>query len=66
MPTPEIDEFTRLDRELNGVSNAFLDVEIEIKPACNEDKEVTEKIEDVYTAITDLQAAIKKYRKKTD
>lgn len=56
--TQEIDEFTRLDRELNGVSNAMFDVDGEIKEACNDDKEVTEKIEDVYQAIAD-------YKKKT-
>ena len=62
----QIDEFTRLDRELNGVSNAMFDVEIEIKPACNNDKEVTEKIEAVYSAITDLQVAIEKYKKRKE
>ena len=59
----QIDEFTRLDRELNGVANALFDIDGEIKEACNNDKEVTEKIEDVYSAITDLQAAIGKYEK---
>ena len=49
----QIDEFTRLDRELTGVSNALIDVDIEIKAATNEDKEVAEKIEDAYQAITD-------------
>ena len=62
--TNEIDEFTRLDRELNGISNALFDVDGEIKEACNDNKEVTEKIEDVYSAITDLQAAIDKYGKR--
>ena len=64
MPTPEIDEFTRLDRELNGVSNALFDVDGEIKEACNDDKEVTEKIEDVYQAIANLQSAIDDYKKR--
>ena len=58
----EIDEFTRLDRELNGVSNTFFDVDIEIKSACNENKEVAEKIEDVYSAIANLQSAIDDYK----
>lgn len=62
--TPEIDEFTRLDRELNGVSNALFGLDGEIKEACNNDREVTEKIEDIYSAITDLQAAIDDYKKR--
>ena len=66
MTTPEIDEFTRLDRELNlQVANALFGLDGEIKEACNNDKEVAEKIDDVYSAISDLQAAIEKYRKKT-
>ena len=65
MPTPEIDEFTRLDRELNlQVANALSGLDDEIKEACNDDEEVTEKIEDVYSAITDLQAAIEEYGKR--
>ena len=64
MPTTEIDEFTRLDRELNGLSNAMFDVDGEIKEACNNDKEVTKKIEAIYSAITDLQAEIEKYGKR--
>ena len=63
--TQKIDEFTRLDRELNGVSNALFDVDCDIKEACNDDQEVTEKIEEAYQAIADLQAAIEKYQKKT-
>ncbi len=66
MPAPELDEFTRLDRELNlQVANALFGLDSEIKEACNDDKEVTEKIEDVYSAITDLQTAIDDYKKKT-
>ena len=65
MPTTEIDEFTRLDRELNGVSNAMFNVDIEIKAATNDDKEVAEKIEDVYQAIANLQQSIVDYKKKT-
>ena len=49
----KIDELTRLDRELNGVSNALFDVDCDIKAATNEDKEVVDKIEDVYQAIAD-------------
>ena len=66
MPTPEIDEFTRLDRELTGLHNGMDNLDDEIKTACQNDTKVAAKIEDVYAAITDLQAAIKKYRKKTD
>ncbi len=62
--TQEIDEFTRLDRELTGVSNALFGLDGEIKEACNDDKEVTEKIEDVYQAICNLQQAIDDYKKK--
>ena len=64
--TPEIDEYTRLDRELTGVSNALFGIDGEIKEACNDDKEVTEKIEDVYSAITYLQAAIEKYKERKE
>ena len=64
MPSPELDEFTRLDRELNGVSNALFDLDDEIKTACQNDKEVTEKIEDVYQAICNLQQAISDYGKR--
>ena len=63
-PTNEIDEFTRLDRELNGVSNALFGLEGEIKEACNDDKEVTEKIKGVYQAICNLQQAIDDYGKR--
>ena len=64
MTSPELDEFTRLDRELNSVSNALFDVEIEIKPATNEDPEVAEKIEAVHSAISDVKIAIENYRKR--
>ncbi len=60
----QIDEYTRLDRELNGVSNALFEIDGDIKAATNDDKEVTEKIEAIYSAITDLQAAIEKYKKQ--
>ena len=65
MPTTEIDELTRLDRELNlQVANALFGLDCEIKEACNDDKEVAEKIEAIYSAITDLQAAIEEYGKR--
>lgn len=65
MPTPEIDEFTRLNRQLNlQVANALSGLDDEIKETCNKDPEVAEKIEDVYSAITDLQAAIEEYGKR--
>lgn len=64
-PTNEIDEFTRLDRELTGLHNGMYDLDDEIKTACQNDKTVKEKIEDVYEAIYDLQKAIAKYKKKT-
>ncbi len=63
----QIDEYTRLDRELNlQVANALFGLDSEIKEACQDDKEVTEKIEDVYSAITDLQAAIEKYKERKE
>ena len=63
--TQEIDELTRLDRELIGLQNGMYDLDDEIKTACNNDKEVTEKIENVYQAISNLQTAIADYKKKT-
>ncbi len=64
--TQKIDEFTRLDRELTGLHNGMDDLDGEIKTATNDDQEVTEKIEAIYSAITDLQAAIEKYGKRKE
>ena len=64
--TQNIDELTRLDRELTGLHNETYDLDGEIKTACQNDKEVTEKIEDVYSAITDLQTAINNYKKRKE
>ena len=54
----------KFDRELNKVSNEFFDVEIEIKDETNDDSEVTEKIEAVHSAISDVKIAIENYRKR--
>ena len=64
--TTDIDELTRLWRELTGLHNGMFDLEGEIKEACNNDKEVAHKIAEVYSAIEALQSAIEKCREKTE
>ena len=65
MPTPEIDELTRLYRELTGLHNGMDDLDGEIKTACQNDPKVCAHLTAVYFAIESLQGAIKEYKKKT-
>ena len=57
-------ELTRLWRELTGLHNSMFDLEGKIKDACQNDKEVADKIAGVYSAIESLQDAIKKHEQK--
>ena len=64
--TTDIDELTRLWRELTGLHNGMFEIDDEIKSATNNDKEVARKIAKVYSAIEALQDEIEEYRKKTE
>ena len=61
----QIDEFTRLDRELTFLHNGMYNLDDEIKTACQKDPCVRAHITAVYNAIESLQQAIKDHKKKT-